>query len=95
MPQLQSRTVSLFKNGKNQALRIPKEFEFDAEEAVITRSKNGTLTISPIEKKQTLAELLDQWTKEDIDSEELDFPEIEDLPLKDIDPFKDFDENED
>ncbi len=95
MPQLQSRTVSLFKNGKNQALRIPKEFEFDAEEAVITRSKNGTLKVVPLEKKQTLAELFDKWAKEDNDPAEFDFPEIEDLPLKDIDPFKDFDESED
>ncbi len=23
------RTASLFKNGKNQAVRLPKEFEFD------------------------------------------------------------------
>jgi len=90
MPATKSRTVSLFKNGRSQALRIPKEFEFDAKEAVITRSKNGTLTIEPLEKKPTFAEFLVEWAKEDLTTDERTIPEIEDLPLKPIDPFADF-----
>jgi len=84
MPTLQSRTVSLFTNGKSQALRIPKDFEFDAEKAVITRSKNGTLTVTPVREKN-FCELLDEWAKEDIDPAELTMPEIEDLPPKSLD----------
>jgi len=90
MPATRSRTVSLFKNGKSQALRIPKEFELDAKEAKITRSKNGTLTITPIEKEKTFAEFLAEWAKEEVDPKDLEWPEIEDLPLKPIDPFADF-----
>lgn len=86
MPATKSRTVSLFKNGKSQALRIPKEFEFDASEAVVTRSKNGTLTVVPLEKKPTFAEFLNEWAKEDLSTEERTIPEIKDLPLKPIDP---------
>jgi len=89
MPATKSRTVSLFKNGKSQALRIPKEFELDAKEAKITRAKNGTLTITPIEKEKTFAEFLIEWAKEDLTEEERTMPEIEDLPLKPIDPFGD------
>lgn len=87
MPATKSRTVSLFKNGKSQALRIPKEFELDACQATITRSKNGTLTVTPIEKEKTFAEFLAEWAKEDLTEEERTMPEIEDLPLKPIDPF--------
>lgn len=84
MPATSSRIVSLFKNGKSQALRIPKEFEFDASKARITRSKNGTLTIAPVEKK-SFCDLLDEWAKEDIDPAELTLPEIEDLPPRSLD----------
>ncbi len=89
MPAIKSRTVSLFKNGKSQALRIPKEFEFDAKEAVITRGEGGQLTIAPV-KEKTFREWLNEWAEEDTDSEDLEWPEIEDLPPKPIDPFADF-----
>ncbi len=95
MPKLESRTVSLFKNGRNQALRIPKDFEFDTREAVITRSKDGkSLTVTPVRYK-TFGDLFKEWEAEGLNDEELEFPEIEDLPPKDIDPFKDFDPSDD
>tara|TARA_B110000037_G_scaffold120215_2_gene137362 strand:+ start:5038 stop:5208 length:171 start_codon:yes stop_codon:yes gene_type:complete len=56
---------------------------------VVTRSKNGTLTVVPLEKKPTFAEFLDEWAKEDLSTEERTIPEIKDLPLKPIDPFGD------
>lgn len=84
MPKTKSRTVSLFTNGKSQALRIPKEFEFDAQKATITRSKNGILTIAPV-KEKTFSELIDEWAKEDIDPAELTMPEIDDLPPESLD----------
>lgn len=90
MPETKSRTVSLFRNGRSQALRIPKEFEFDGEQAVITRSKDGTgIIVTPL-GKQTIGEVLDDWIKEDREKGGLDFPEIGELPMKDIDPFADF-----
>lgn len=53
------RHVRLFRNGSNQAVRIPREFELDADEAILRRDGN-CLVIEPIPKKgllHTLAQL--------------------------------------
>ena len=50
------RHVRFFRNGRNQAIRIPREFELDAEEAIIRREE-GRLVIEPIRKKGLLATL--------------------------------------
>lgn len=43
------RHVRLFRNGRNQALRIPREFELSGDEALIRR-EGDTLIIEPIRK---------------------------------------------
>ncbi|MEW5892263.1 MAG: AbrB/MazE/SpoVT family DNA-binding domain-containing protein [Pseudomonadota bacterium] len=48
------RHVRLFRNGRNQAVRIPREFELDAEEAVMRREE-GRLIIEPVRRKGLLA----------------------------------------
>lgn len=50
------RHVRLFRNGRNQAVRIPREFEFDTQEAIIRR-EDGRLVIEPIRKMGLLATL--------------------------------------
>ena len=45
-----SRQVRLFRNGANQAVRIPKEFELPGKEAVIHREGNR-LVIEAVEPK--------------------------------------------
>lgn len=80
-PQSEPRTVSLFRNGRNQAIRIPAEFELPGKEALI-RKDGDRLIIEPKAKKMTLLEFLDQM--EPIP----DFPDIDDSdlpPLDDID----------
>ena len=72
------RVVKLFRNGRNQAVRIPREFELPGSEAVM-RKEGPRLVIEPTPKK-SLLELLRSW--EPIDDE---FPEIEELPLDDVD----------
>lgn len=75
------RHVRLFRNGANQAVRIPKEFELPGKEAEI-RQVGNTLVITPIETpKATLRELLDSWEPMDFD-----FPDVDEglLPLDDI-----------
>jgi antitoxin VapB len=67
------RKVSLFRNGRSQAVRIPKEFELPGREATM-RKDGERLVIEPVRKK-TLNELLASWKP--IPDE---FPEIEDLP---------------
>ena len=74
-----TRHVRLFRNGRNQALRIPREFELDVEEATV-RKEGDCLIVEPV-KKQGLAALL--ATLDPIDEE---FPDIDEdlLPLDDI-----------
>jgi antitoxin VapB len=56
---LQERHVRLFRNGRSQALRIPKEFEFEGNEAIIHKDGNR-LIIEPVKKISLLA-LLGSW----------------------------------
>jgi antitoxin VapB len=67
------RHVKLFRNGRNQAVRIPREFELPGDEAVMHK-EGDRLIVEPLRKK-SLIELLDSW--EPIDEE---FPEIDDPP---------------
>lgn len=43
------RHVRLFRNGRNQALRIPREFELAGDEAIIRREGNR-LIVEPVSK---------------------------------------------
>jgi len=44
------RTASLFKNGKNQAVRLPKEFEFKGVNEVIITQEGDSLILTPKQK---------------------------------------------
>ncbi len=48
------RHVRLFRNGRNQALRIPREFELDGNEAII-RKEGDRLIVEPVKKNGLLA----------------------------------------
>jgi antitoxin VapB len=73
------RHVKLFRNGRNQAVRIPREFELPGEDAVM-RKEGERLIIEPAPKRKSLIEILDSL--EPLDE---DFPEIEDLPAEPVD----------
>jgi len=73
------RHARLFKNGRNQALRIPREFELPGDEAII-RKEGDRLIIEPIAKKPGLLELL--ATLEPLEE---DFPDMDDPPATDDD----------
>ena len=68
------RHVKLFKNGRNQAVRIPREFELPGEDAIMRR-EGDKLIIEPARAKSLLA-LLAQLGP--IDER---FPKIDDRPL--------------
>ena len=74
------RQVRLFRNNRNQAIRIPVEFELPGSEAIISRD-GDRLIIEPVRKKG-LAALLDSW--EPLNEE---VPEIDDPPLTPEDIF--------
>ena len=73
------RRVRLFKNGRNQALRIPKDFELPGDEAVI-RKEGDMLIVKPV-KRLSLLNLL--ATLENLEE---DFPDVDEdlLQLDDI-----------
>lgn len=77
------RHVKLFRNGRNQAVRIPREFELPGEDAVMRR-EGGRLILELAERKETLSELIDRWRKEPPIEEE-DWPEIDDPPPEPVD----------
>jgi antitoxin VapB len=72
------RRVKLFKNGRNQAVRIPREFELPGEDAIM-RKEGQSLILEPAAPK-SLAALL--ATLSPIDD---DFAPIAELALNDID----------
>lgn len=65
------RHVSLFRNGRNQAIRIPREFELEGTEAII-RKEGDRLIIEPVKQKKLKNVLA---TLPALDE---DFPEISD-----------------
>jgi len=69
------RHVSLFRNGRNQAIRIPREFELEGTEAIIHK-EGDKLIIEPVKKKSLKALLAILPTLDE------DFPEIVDLPIE-------------
>ncbi len=78
---VQEREVKLFRNGRNQAVRIPVEFELPGNEAVM-RKEGERLIIEPKQKKPDLFAWL--ATLEPLEE---DFPDVDEglLPLKDVD----------
>ena len=66
------RHVKLFKNGRSQAVRIPREFELPGEDAIM-RKDGEQLTIEPTPPKSLLAVLATLSPLEE------DFPLIEEL----------------
>lgn len=72
------RHVKLFRNGRNQAVRIPREFELPGDDAIMRR--DGDRLIIEAAPQESLAAWL--ATLEPIDDE---FPHIEDLPADPVD----------
>ena len=51
------RHVRLFRNGRNQALRIPREFELEGDVAIL-RKESDRLIVEPVRKGRLLALLV-------------------------------------
>ena len=65
------RHVRLFRNGRNQAVRIPVEFELPGDEAIMHRD-GDRLVIEPVRKRGLIALLKTMKPLEER------FPEIDD-----------------
>jgi antitoxin VapB len=67
----EQRHVKLFRNGRNQAVRIPVEFELPGDEAIMHRD-GERLVIEPVRKRGLVALLKSMKPLDE------DLPEIED-----------------
>jgi antitoxin VapB len=86
------RPVRFFRNGRNQAVRIPREFELPGESGTI-RKEGDRLIIEPAARKLDIGELLDRWAAEPpLDPAEDPWAEIDDFPPEPVDDLADFDE---
>lgn len=73
----EQRTARLFRNGRSQAVRIPRELEFEGEEVLITPTGDGKLVLEPVARKPSLLDVL--ATLKPLPEEDW-MPEIEDFP---------------
>ena len=71
------RHIKLFRNGRNQALRIPREFELPGRDAIL-RKEGSRLIVEPIPLRSLLAVLagLRQLNEK--------FPAIAELPVEPV-----------
>ncbi len=72
------RNVKLFKNGRNQAVRIPREFELPGDDAIMR--KEGDCLIIRLAPKRSLLDVLSQ-----LSPLEEDFGHIADLMPEAVD----------
>jgi antitoxin VapB len=75
-----TRRVRLFKNGRNQAVRIPREFELPGDEALLYKDSQGRLVLEPSQPKDIFAFLATLTPLSDEDA----LPEI---PRPPAEPF--------
>lgn len=73
------RHVRLFRNGRNQAVRIPREFELQGDEAIMRR-EGDRLVIEPVATDGLLAVL------SRLQPLEVEFPDVDEAlpPLEDV-----------
>lgn len=72
------RIVRLFRNGRNQAVRIPRDLELPGSEALL-RKEGDRLIVEPMPRR-SLLEVLSTWAPL-----EEEFPDVDDLePIEDV-----------
>ncbi len=72
------RTARLFRNGRNQAVRIPREFELPGTQARL-RKEGESLIITPIKERSLLR------TLQALRPIAEDFPRIDEPPAEQVD----------
>jgi antitoxin VapB len=72
------RRVKLFRNGRNQAVRIPRDFELPGDEAIL-RKEGERLILEPAQSGSLLAVLAGLWPLDE------ELPPIPESPLDPVD----------
>jgi antitoxin VapB len=79
---LMERRVKVFRNGINQAVRIPRDFELPGTDAVMR--KEGKRLVIELAQRTALAELIAAWAEEGDLGDDESFPTIDDPPPEPI-----------
>ncbi len=75
------RHVRLFRNGRNQAVRIPREFELETDEAILHKD-GDRLIIEPVRKGRLLALLASlEPLEEPLPDIDADLPPLDDVAI--------------
>lgn len=82
MEALKEKEVSVFRNGRSRAVRIPAEFELQGDTVIMSQTEDGVIHLRP-RKKMTLVEVLDWLADQEPHDERL--PEIDDFPPEPVD----------
>ncbi|MBO6551872.1 MAG: AbrB/MazE/SpoVT family DNA-binding domain-containing protein [Roseitalea sp.] len=77
------RLARLFRNGRSQAVRIPKEFEFAGDELILTRQPDGSLLLRQAQTAGLLDYLrtAEPWHGDDFLAGIDDMPPLDDVEL--------------
>ncbi|WP_312807531.1 antitoxin [Agrobacterium cavarae] len=79
------KIAQVFNNGRSRAIRIPKEFEFEADQVEIRMNENGDLVVHPVKAPRSPAGLVAFLRTLEPLAEEDQMPEIEDYPPEPVD----------
>jgi antitoxin VapB len=77
------RRAKIFMNGRSRAVRIPSDFDLAGDEVVIRQEVDGVITIQPTRQRLSPGGLI-EWLRQ-AEPLDRDFPEIEDLSVREID----------
>jgi antitoxin VapB len=83
MSAIKEKEVSIFRNGRSRAVRIPSDFRIEGDSVLISQDENDVIHIRPKEKKMSLVEVLN-WLAAQAPLDE-SMPEIDDPPPEPVD----------
>ncbi len=75
-------TAKLFKNGKSQAVRLPKQFRFEGEEVFIKRVGNAVVLLPKGQSCQTMLDSLAMFSGDFMQDREQPVVEERESPFK-------------
>lgn len=61
-------TAKIFKNGRSQAVRLPKEYRFDTDEVAVNKIGNVVLLMTKLSKWESLMQAVDMFSDDFMDN---------------------------
>ena len=71
MMSVLERDMSVFRNGRSRAIRIPDEFGLEGDVLTLRKTSDGVVTIAPKRSKEALLALLDEFAADPLDEADL------------------------